>query len=98
MNDASDAVFTISDDDAYEDNDTLVMAAALAPGTHAGLILRDEDYFKVYVEEGKDLQVSLSGGAALAGRAAATWTSSFTTPPGIFSSPPSAARPTKRSA
>ena len=31
------------------------------------MILRDEDYFKVYVEEGKDLQVSLSGGLLSAG-------------------------------
>ena len=32
VNDISDAVFTISDDDIYEDNDTLGTAAALAPG------------------------------------------------------------------
>ena len=65
VNDASDAVFTIvlSDDDIYEDNDTLATAATLTPGVYEGLVLRDEDYFKVYVEEGKDLQVSISGAA-----------------------------------
>ena len=67
VNDASDAVFTIvlSDDDIYEDNDTLATAATLTPGIYEGLVLRDEDYFKVYVEEGKDLQVSISGAAFL---------------------------------
>ena len=65
VNDASDAVFTIvlSDDDIYEDNDTLATAATLTPGVYEGLVLRDEDYFKVYVEAGKDLQVSISGAA-----------------------------------
>ncbi len=51
------------DDDIYEDNDTPATAAALVPGTYPGLILRDEDYFKVYVEAGKDLQVSITGAA-----------------------------------
>ena len=70
VNDVSDAVFTIiiSDDDIYEDNDTLATAATLTPGTYSGLILRDEDYFKVYVEAGKDLQVSISGAAILIDR------------------------------
>ena len=65
MYDVSDAFFsiTIREDDIYEDNDTPAAAAEMAPGTYYGLILRDEDYFKVYVEAGKDLVVRTMGSA-----------------------------------
>ncbi len=65
VNDVSDAFFTIAirEDDLYEENDTPAAATEMVPGMHYGLILRDEDYFKVYVEEGKDLQVGIMGAA-----------------------------------
>ena len=53
-------------DDEYEDNDDFASAAILPLGTTSGLVLRDEDWFKVYVpasEAGKDLRVRLWGTA-----------------------------------
>ena len=65
VNDVSDAVFSIiiREDDIYEENDTQVSATEMAPGIYFGLILRDDDYFKVYVEAGKDLKVATMGAA-----------------------------------
>jgi len=51
-------------DDAFEDNDSYAAAATLPIGTNSGLVLRDEDWFKVYVpagDVGKDLRVRLWG-------------------------------------
>ena len=47
-------------DDAFEDNDSFATAAVVPLGTTAELVLRDEDWFKVYVpaeDAGKDLRV-----------------------------------------
>jgi hypothetical protein len=64
ISDTSDAAvndISAISDDVYEDNDTLATAATLTPGVYAGLVLLDDDYFKVYVQAGKDLKVSISG-------------------------------------
>lgn len=51
-------------DDPFEDNDSFATAAVIPMGTTSGLVLRDEDWFKVYVpagDAGKDLRVHIWG-------------------------------------
>ena len=51
-------------DDSFEDNDSFETAAVVPLGTTSGLVLRDEDWFKVYVpaeDAGKDLRVHIWG-------------------------------------
>ncbi|UCE41771.1 MAG: carboxypeptidase regulatory-like domain-containing protein, partial [Candidatus Aminicenantes bacterium] len=51
-------------DDMYENNDNFDSAAEVPLGTHTNLVLRDEDWFKVYVsaaDVGKDLKVHIKG-------------------------------------
>ncbi len=69
--DASDDVFTLTDqDDAYEENDDWTSAAPIMPGILSGLKLVmngygtvDNDWFAVLVSAGQDLRVTFDGQA-----------------------------------
>jgi len=58
------ASFAGGQDDIYEENDNVSIAAELTLGTHTNLVLSDADWFRVYVgagDVGKDLKVNVKG-------------------------------------
>jgi len=68
IGDTSDGPFTLTDqDDAYEENDSQAAAVELTAGVYPDLRLvlddqgrQDPDWFKVWLDAGQDLQVTLS--------------------------------------
>jgi hypothetical protein len=59
-----EASYVGGEDNAFEDNDSFDTAAVITPGSYSGLVLTDEDWYKVYIpaeDAGKILKVHVKG-------------------------------------